>query len=169
MAIQRADTLDIPQDLVFTRRQLRIQRAGWIAMALILVAAFAGVFGDGPLADAHAGTAGGPVRVNYHRIDRKHRPTAFAVDFAPDATADGGVRLFVNDDLLAGIDLADIIPQPSAMRAAPGGTIFVIAIDQPGQAVTIRMAYEYNHPGLIRAEIGLAGSPPLRFSVLVLP
>jgi hypothetical protein len=48
----------IDEDLNFQRREWKIQRAGWVTMALVIIAALLGVFGAGPLSSATIETEG---------------------------------------------------------------------------------------------------------------
>ena len=50
----RVGDLQIHQDLCQERREWKIQRVGWLLMALMLVAALAGLLGPGPLSSTIA-------------------------------------------------------------------------------------------------------------------
>ena len=61
----RIGDLDIAQDIRSLNRAWKVQRAGWIVIALLLLAALAGLFGSGPVGDAREEAAA--LRVDYVR------------------------------------------------------------------------------------------------------
>jgi hypothetical protein len=64
----RSSQLQIDEDLAFQRREWKIQRVGWGAMALVIIAALLGVFGTGPLSNATLEREG--LRLEYERFCR---------------------------------------------------------------------------------------------------
>jgi hypothetical protein len=73
----------------FQRAEWIAQRAIWICMALVIVAAALGFAGSGPFARTTASTAvaGGEVTVAYSRVARFHAPQTLSVTVdAPDAS-----------------------------------------------------------------------------------
>ena len=63
MSTGRKKGIDLDDDIAFQRRQLFVERAGWIAMLAVVVAAFLGVFGHGPLSTAVVEARSAGVRV----------------------------------------------------------------------------------------------------------
>ena len=52
MPVQRIGELDIDRGIVFQQRKWRVQRGARLDSNLVLLLAFSGLFGDGPLANA---------------------------------------------------------------------------------------------------------------------
>jgi len=54
---ERAGDLEIDEDLSFQRREWRVQRGGWVVMAVLILLALLGLTGRGPIRQPTAGTA----------------------------------------------------------------------------------------------------------------
>ena len=76
------DGLQIDQALSFQRRFGRVQRVAWWLLALIPVAAIAGLFGDGLFSDVTAGSARAGGTVTYERFGRLTADTQLELEFA---------------------------------------------------------------------------------------
>lgn len=73
--VKRIGDLDIAQDLEHQRREWVIERIGWAIMALILLAALAGLLGSGPLSNARIDHPGSHLSAEYNRFERYQSPT----------------------------------------------------------------------------------------------
>lgn len=72
--------LQIDEDIGFQRRFRIAQRVAWGVAALVLVAAFVGLFGSGPLTGAVAGDSETGLQLHYQRFARYQSPTSVQVD-----------------------------------------------------------------------------------------
>src|SRR5262249_33260243 len=80
-------THPIQEDMEFQRRSWLVQRTSWIIMALVLVAALAGLFFHGPLSHTTARNADGSVAVEYERFAHKTTVTHFIIRISPPVPA----------------------------------------------------------------------------------
>src|SRR3954470_23977621 len=74
--------LQIDQALNFQRRFGRVQRVAWWLLALVPVAAIAGLFGDGLFSEVTAGSERGGGTVSYERFGRLSADTKLELEFA---------------------------------------------------------------------------------------
>lgn len=166
--VKRVGSLQIEQDLEHQRRAWRWRRVGWAAIALVLLAALAGLFGPpGPLSRATAGEPGSALWVEHPRFVRMSHPAQMRVHLR---TADPAPRLWLDERLLESLDVDHMTPQPESATAAPGRVVFEFAT-QPaaGGAATVVLAIEATGPGLVDGRLGLVGGPELRLRQLVYP
>lgn len=104
--------LEIEEHREHHARAWKIKRFGWGAMALVVVAALAGLLGEGPLSKARAHSSGG-LQVEYHRILRYKTPSRLTIDFAG-----GGNDLELSWDVsfLEKIGIEHVEPEPKEYR-----------------------------------------------------
>ncbi|MFZ5718059.1 MAG: hypothetical protein ACOY5Y_01190 [Pseudomonadota bacterium] len=158
--------LQLEDDPQYQRRFWRTQRAGWVGLALIVVAALLGLTGaGGPFASGRAQGAGGTV--DFPRVARWAAPDELSVRFAgPGST--GTVE--VDRALFEVFGVEGIQPRPSASTFTPGGQRFTF--DRAGEAVgdTVTFQLRARRPALpLRAQVRIGSGEPLRFSMFVLP
>jgi hypothetical protein len=164
---QRVGSLEIRQDLDFQRKEWRVQRIGWVVMALIALAALLGVTGSGML--ARATVAEGPLQFEYSRFDRLDAPTTLEVLIDADAIAGDNVELRVDRTYFQSAQIQRILPEPEEVRGDGDGLTYVFGVAAPGQPVTITFDLRHSTFGQKSSWIALADEPPLNFSQVVYP
>lgn len=113
-------SLELREDVEFERRQWRVQRVGWVAITLVLLAAIAGLFGNGPL--SHVSASAGNLQVRYDRFVHADAPATLNIDVA---NLPGDVaRLAIDRSLLEPMDVQRMQPRPSRTRAAGDAVVF---------------------------------------------
>lgn len=107
----------IGEDMRFQERWWRAERIAWVAMALFVLAAAAGVFGSGPASRASSTAAGG-ARLEYPRFLRA-RAQAELIVVLPAA---GRVRrsLVLSPSLLERFEVEALVPPARAARSGEG-------------------------------------------------
>ncbi|MEU1889606.1 hypothetical protein [Streptomyces pristinaespiralis] len=86
--------LEIDDSEAFHRKEQTFERVGWAVLALLLVAACLGVFGDwGPVASATAKSPGGIVTMEYDRFDRYTARTDLTITTGAPTVDEGEVVL----------------------------------------------------------------------------
>ena len=154
---------DSESDHRFHRNEWRIQRIGWVLVALFLVLAVAGLFGSGPLSRAHADNSAG--RLDYERFTRYGLSTNLAV--TPAGSAHGVTRVEISGDYLEAFRVEHITPEPVAVRLAGPNLIYEFASAAPGAAISFHL----NPQRLWRrtATVTIDGGAPLNISQLTYP
>ncbi|HKQ11989.1 MAG TPA: hypothetical protein VJT80_01060 [Steroidobacteraceae bacterium] len=154
---------DSESDHRFHRTEWRVQRIGWVLVALFLVLAFAGLFGNGPLSRAHADNGAG--RLEYQRFTRFGLSTDLVV--TPAASAHGVIRVEISSDYLEAFRVEHVTPEPAAVRLAGPNIIYEFASGTPGASISFHITPQR----LWRrsATITIDGGAPLRISQLTYP
>lgn len=141
------------------------QRVGWLLLLLMILAAAAGAFGDGPVARASLSASGG-VRVDYERIVRRRAPTEIRIVVASAPMPGGSLALEV--DGLPGAERLVPFPAPQHERATAGGARFEIATRGEGPfEIALRNVPRTLGRREFRLVVGLA--EPVAIRQLVLP
>jgi hypothetical protein len=159
---------DVPSDLRWQRVEWRVQRVGWVCLALLVLAAAAGMLGPGPLGRARAGGPG-DLTVEYHRVEHREAPTAFHVHLPADAVRDGMVRLRLGRANPKVLEIERVTPEPARVEAAPDGLVYVIHVADGGPA-EVRFSVRFERSGLFATRLGLPDDGrAVDFRQLVLP
>lgn len=159
--------LDIDQDLEFQRRDWTFERIGWIGILVLVVAALAGLFGQGPLSDTQRVTPDNSLRVEYDRFERRGAESKLTIFVRRDSAAGSAVSLWINDAFLKGIRLEQIDPQPVRQVSVGDRTLFDIAV--AGDSARLTFAFRPTEIGSRRLELGIMGREPLSLSQFVYP
>ncbi|MDQ3657829.1 MAG: hypothetical protein M3457_22490 [Chloroflexota bacterium] len=161
--MKRVGDLEIDQDVGFEQRQWKIQRAGWVVMALIVVAALSGVFGSGPLSAATAGDEETLV-VHYQRFVRHQGQGELVVKVGPNQASAGEVEFWITMEYLGEIDLQGISPEPDEVRSAGDRQVFVFLVDDPAQPLEVTITYFPNGLGRVSGAAGLLDGASVSFT-----
>lgn len=127
---------DSDADHRFHRAEWRIQRIGWVLVALFLVLAGAGLFGNGPLSRAHADNGAGSL--DYQRFTRYGLSTDLVV--TPASSKHGVTRVEISGDYLEAFNVEHITPEPAAVRLAGPNVIYEFASAAAGASISFHMS-----------------------------
>jgi hypothetical protein len=166
---QPNSTLEIDRAIEFQRTEWRVQRIGWFVMALMVLAALAGLTGNGMLARATAGGPPDPVRLEYGRFERLRAPATLTVEIAGGAITGERVELWIERTYLRGVSIESIVPEPREVRAAANGLIYVFAADDPGYPLTIAFDLRHADSGRKSGRVALVDAPAISFDQFVYP
>lgn len=122
--------LEIHQDLAFEARNWRLQRLGWMAMAVFILAGLLGLLGRGPLASARAASAGGLLQVEDQRFARHGSPAELWITVAPKALGAGPVAVVVSRPFLQGLEMQAIEPPPASAVAGGDEVVYTFNVDR---------------------------------------
>jgi hypothetical protein len=165
MPAQRS--VEIHEDMPFQERTWRVQRVGWVVMALIVLAGLAGLFAGGPLASAAAEGPG--VRVEYGRFERWHGASTLLVRLAADAVQEGRVALLLDGRYVERVQIEHIVPPPERTLTTSEGPVFIYSVAQGGVPGTIAFSIKPERAGVLRGRIGLPGREAAQFTQIVWP
>lgn len=149
MAVKQR-SLEILEDIEFEKRQWRVQRVGWIAMALILLLAAAGGFGKGPL--SHASARNEDIRVDYERFPHSEAPSPMEIEVSSGRGSEANVRIAFNRSYLELVPFTHLDPEPLKVEVTPDELIFEFAAvgDRP---VRLSLEQTAHGPGTASARI----------------
>ena len=161
--------LDLPEGRESRSLDLWLHRVGWTVMALLLLAALAGLMGPGPLSSRTA-SAGPSLKIQYDRFTRYHSPASLHVTVAPASGADQ-IRLDLDRRFLEAIELESVTPQPARVELATGGQTYVF--DAPRLANgDAEIVFHYRPDRTMRSlrgSVGLADGASVAFTQFVYP
>jgi hypothetical protein len=162
-------SLEIGQELDFQRQEWRVQRIGWVVMALIVLAGLLGLTGNGVLARATVSDPAELLRLEYARLDRVQTPTTLTVLIAGDAVVAEQVEVWVDREYLRGILIETIVPEPQEVRSAADGLLYVFAVDEPEEPLTVSFDVRHTGFGAKSGRVALVDGPALDFGQFVYP
>jgi hypothetical protein len=163
MSRSRAEE-DFESERIFHEREWRMQRIGWICIAVFLALAIAGLFGGGPL--SHARVAGAAGSIEYERFIRSGTSTELVV--TPARAAPGGVhRVEISSEFLAAFSVESVTPEPGQVRMTGQRLVYEFAAAASGASISfhIRPQRLWRH----RAEVRIDGGEPLAIAQLTYP
>jgi hypothetical protein len=164
--LERVGDLEIDVDPLTSRRNWRLQRAGWVVMAALIAAALAGLFGAGALASRRAAGAG--LEVEYERFARWQRPSEVRMRVAA-PVAGNSLRLWIGQEYLAGASLERVTPRAASTVLEGERLVFEFDAEPGARAVEVVFRFEPRRPGTLRLAAGVAGGPSLAVQQFVYP
>jgi hypothetical protein len=105
----------IQEDMAFQRTSWIVERAGWIVLTLLLVAALAGLFGHGWLSKQKIGD--GTLRVEFDRFQRITKVTPYIIS----VKSGGEPKLTLGRKFQTAYEVIDIEPHPIRSSAGENG------------------------------------------------
>jgi hypothetical protein len=162
--------LDVGEDLRFQRREWAVQRAAWVAMALVLAAALAGLVGRGPLCRVRVAGADRAIVLEYDRFGRDGAINRLRFQFGRDpARRPGPTRLWLDRSYLEGVSVHDVFPPPDHVEVARDRMTYVFKEIEPGAATEVRLDLRPIRIGRRDGRAGLEGGPSVAFTQWVYP
>jgi hypothetical protein len=159
-------TYPIREDMAFQRRSWRMERAGWILIALVTLAALAGVFFHGPASYARVRNADNSWAVEYERFAHKTVVTHFTLRAAAPVADQILIRL--SPAFAETHEIESIQPPPSRASGGTYGLELVFARSGAGD-VAIRIAARPRRFGIMSLHIEAEGRGSLNVFQLIYP
>ena len=132
------------------RRGWIFERVGWIAMASAMIAAVAGIFGNGWLSEREVSVADA-LTVKYPRFCRAHAPFELTVDWSP---AQAEATLWISRSYLDRFEIAGIRPTPSAVTLGSDRVYYTFRTVEPGAAVGVSFMLKPKQGGSLSGRLG---------------
>lgn len=166
-ATEPVEDLEREPDLRFQHREWTVQRAGWVVLLVIVLAALSGLFGGGPLSTATAEVE--PLQLQYTRFERRHAPTTMEVSVDNSALSQGQVEVWLSFDYLARIEITSFVPEPEEVIETDERVVYRFNIDDQTRTPKILISLEHDEQGLTTGRIGMTDGPEVAFWQVVYP
>jgi len=161
--------LTTPSHQSTVRGEYRAERAAWIVMSLILLAALLGGMGHGILSDRRAEAAGGSLRVEYSALERYQATCELRISVKPPPDADEPVRLSISRTLVDRIQLKHVSPPPAQVETVDNAVVLTLPAAAVREGRPIICRFEHERYGPLAFDVGLAGGQSVRIRQFVLP
>jgi hypothetical protein len=148
------------------RRGWVFERVGWVAMAVVLVAAVIGLFGGpGWLSETEA-AIGDELIVKYSRFCRAHSPIELTVVWVPRTQEPA---LWIARSYLDEFEIEEIRPTPSAVTLETDRIHYAFRSSRPAARVEVTFRLKAEHGGRYRGRIGVDDGLDVEVRQLVFP
>jgi hypothetical protein len=134
-------SLQIDQDLSLAKREWQLERIGWALMGVLVVAALAGLIGEGPASKAVSGSREAGVVVEYDRFVHYGAPTTLELELAPLASGEVA-ELRIGTDYLAAVEIHRITPEPVTTAAGAEAHTFTFKAAESGRPMRVQIHLE---------------------------
>ena len=168
LEVPEVGSIQVSQDLEFQSRQWTVQRMGWAVMALVVLAAVVGVFGNGPLANATARSSDGAYQVEYARFARHRAPTSIRVVLQQGA-AGSEARVALDRGYADGMQVEEVYPEPETVEVGANEVVYTFKLATEGSGATVVFSALFEDMGRNGGTVTLEGHPPVRLSQFVYP
>lgn len=148
-------SIELAQDMEFQHRNWNAQRIGWVALALVLVAAIAGLWGSGPASNADLAAADGSFRIEYQRFTRFKTPTQLRIRFTPQSVHANEVRVWLAARYALELFPRHVVPMPRLVEAGAHRVTYVFAAEA-GRGGHITFDLQPQGIGAVEAQVGVS-------------
>lgn len=150
---------------IFHLREWMVQRMGWFVLALLLIAACAGLLGNGPLAHQSIATPKGSLLLD--RFARRDGPTQWRVEPSADSNEAGALEVRISSRLLEHFEIVAITPSPKEQAIAGESVVFTFHALAPGTHIVFHV--EPQHMGWNAGQFQIGDSAPISVRQFVYP
>jgi len=154
------------EDMIFQRRDWRVERLGWWVMSLFVALACLGLFSDGPLSTMTARDKAQRLSVHYERFYRFGASSDMR--WLVQASPGNETTIAVNREFLDAFTLDAVTPEPSRMVSTSDGMHLVFERGE-GAPLTVVLSVTPDEVGTVSPEVRLQGAEPIRLSSFIYP
>lgn len=161
--MKRVGTLEIDEDVSFTRREWMFERCGWVLLLLLVVGGLTGAFGSGILSEQTLSAEDGTVTVKHSKVVRQQTSRELEIEFRG-----SGSPLFVrlSPEFYTAWRIEQVTPEPAKATAGLDGIAWHFEGEGPAR---IRIGYKSAVPGTFEGEIQLSRGRTVRIKQTTLP
>lgn len=159
--------LEIEYEPRFQRGSWRVERAAWLTIAALIIAALSGLFGDGPLSHAESTDAARTLRVGYERIARLNAPLRLQMRvLAPPV---GELRVWVSRAYLDHTQVESITPPPERVAVSADQLIYFFRVTDAAAPLDIDFHLTAEQAGQLHGQAGMESGAPVSFQSFIFP
>jgi hypothetical protein len=167
MEVRSIDDFEIDEDIRHSETEWRLERAGWIVMGLVTLAALLGVLGPGALSQRSASDGAGTFTVRYDRFEHAHARSELRLEIAPAAIVRGSIQVWIDRSYLDGIRGMSMDPEPERFEVSSDRITYTyFAAEGP---VSINIDFEFEECGIHRGRAGIPGGSEVAWRQLAYP
>ena len=166
---KRIGDLEITEDAALERRTWAVQRIGWVAMLVFLVAALMGVFGSGLLSDGQKGKPGDPFSIEYQRFGRMRVEDYLRVYVAGSFVHDDKVQVWLNRDYLHNRIVQQTVPEAESTDVTTDRVTYTFDVSDTAHPVEITFVISPDEIGARTGQVGIEDGPDYRFDQFIYP
>ena len=167
MANERRPDLELEIDDAFQRREGRVQRVGWIVLAVTVVGALLGVTGGGPLAKRRLDAAG--LDVQWERIARAEARTEIRLGAPARLFRDGAFTVRIARPAFDQFKVEEIRPEPEHVSVGDAFVEYRFAVPAGAHSTAVFLALRPERIGEHELTIAVAGAPAVVIRQFALP
>lgn len=146
--------LQLDEDLPHQRRRWKMERRGWIAVAVLVLAGMLGLFGPGLLTERES-SSGEEFRLTWHSVVRRDTSVPITVRVQPGSAEE--VTIGVSQGYLQSVQIEGITPEPTGSAVRSDEVLFRFAV-LGSDPVAIRIHSRAVDVGILRGRVRLEGS-----------
>ena len=171
MSLESKSTLELdsPQNVRLQRREVFVEKIGWLVMAAAILAALAGLAGPGPLSSRTVSSSESGVRVDYDAIVRYEAPAELVIHFDKLALGSQRIEVAVSRSWTNHVTVETIAPRPLAEELAAENVIYVFQAADVQSAGSVVFRYKHDSYGPLQFTVGLPGADALSIHQFILP
>ena len=161
--------LQVEEDIGFERKEWKVERIAWLVMLLVVLAATAGLFGNGLLSRTTKSTSDGQLEIAYQRFARSGGRTTLEVTVAPGVSQEDEVKVLVSRGYLSRFQIRQVTPEPDSAESSGDSLAFVFKVGDSRSPLEVEFNLEAEAAGRTRGTVAVGEGPALRFSQFVYP
>jgi hypothetical protein len=166
---EHQDTAQLDDTGTRSAKAKPFQRIAWAILTLLMVAAFFGLFGRGPLSHSTVDIPS-VLQVQYNRFARYQGSEDIHVHLRPDITGDNGtIALWISEPFGNSVQIQQISPQPVAVKDSGNGQVYVFSLFGKNTGLDAHFYYKPNSVGRMPLKLGIVGGKTVHFMQFVYP
>lgn len=145
-----------------------IQRAGWLLMVGVIVAALLGYLGRGPLTHQHARATDQSLSVEYYSIERYESPTELRIRIDQPPAEGEPLRLRVSKAFCDVTTVEQISPPPLRSTLVGDDVVYDFAVGKPEELMVV-YRFKHDDTGSLVYTLAVGDGEPVTVQQYILP
>ena len=153
----------------------RVQRFGWVLIAVVLVAAIGGLFGGGPFSDTTARhtSEGREIAVTYARLGRAESDLELELEISAPGVSASQLEVVLSGEFLEKVSVTNVLPTPDGESVSGDAIVYTWEVEDWAQVLAVRLEYQSNDWRLVSGRLDVSAGDEslgsLRFEQFIFP